>query len=245
MEPVTKKSKTTAVIVFWCLILVGVGIADRWIRHTNAQPTRHVALEQPLSSLPLEFGHWKGVDVPIDERILKVAGVDDHVSRRYKNSRTGRVVDLYFAYTNRPSNMLGHRPSVCYPSQGWTANEPRVEKVTLSDGSTLSYLIHHFTRDEPFYEGLVVLNYYILQGKHTTDWTDFWSPKWRGANRAKNPNFYVAQVQIAAPSTLPLLYEPSENIVKQFAVEVAPFVDKLLPLTQQISANNTNNQTIP
>lgn len=245
METTAKKTNTIAVIIFWCLILAGVGIADRWIRHSTTQASAHITLEQPLSSMPLQIGDWDGIEVPIDERILKIAGVDDHVSRRYIHSRTGRFVDFYLAYTNRPANMLGHRPAICYPSQGWTAQEPQLETDTLADGSSFSYLIRHFTRDEPFYKGLVVLNYYILQGRHTTDWTDFWNPKWRGANRAHDPSFYVAQVQIVTPSTIPLLYEPSDAIVKQFALEVAPFVDKLLPMTQQGFADNINNQAIP
>lgn len=248
MEEPTKKpkSKPLAVVIFWCLILLSVGIAQRWMTYTStAQSAIPVKLDQPLSTLPLNFGPWEGVDVPMDERILKVAGADDYVSRRYKNSQTGRFVDFYLAYTLRPANMLGHRPGVCYPAQGWAATEPKIDKVSLRDGKDLSCLIHHFTREQPYYEGIVVLNYYVLQGRHTTNWKDFWNPKWRGPNRSNDPNFYVAQVQIVTPVRIPLIYEPGEIIVKRFASEVSPLVDALLPLTTQLAITQVVVDELP
>lgn len=225
------------IVIFWCVILLAVGFSLRILgpdRESSGEP--RVRLERPLSELPLVFGSWEGVDVPVDPQILQVAKNDDYVSRRYYNRSTGKFVDFYLAYTARPANMLGHRPSVCYPAQGWQSAEPKEVELTLTNGKRMACLVHQFSRDLPTPENLVVLNYYILQGQPTADWTDFWGPKWRRPNVAKDPNFYVAQVQVATPIMVPVMIERGTALVQRFASEITPLVKSLLPLTDEYVA---------
>lgn len=224
-----RRSRLVPVVVVWCAILLAVGVLHRWLNRGELEAATPMVLERPLSNLAMRIGSWEGMDVPIDQRVLEVAGNDDYVNRRYIDEEAGQFVDFHLAYTARPANMLGHRPSVCYPAQGWRHQEPHKVSVLLADGTAIDCLMHHFVREQPDYEGLVVLNYYVLQGRPTADWTDFWGPKWRRRNLTHDPNFYVAQVQIAVPVMVPALFERGENTVQRFAAIVAPLVRDLLP----------------
>lgn len=214
-----------------CLgLLVGDGVANRWLnRMIDGPESRAVKLDKPLSTLPLQIGTWKGVDIPMDQRVIEVAGCDDYVNRRYTDEATGQSVTLYVAYAARPARMISHRPQVCFPANGWQPAGERVDKITLPDGKTLDCRIHHFRKNDPDPQAVVVLNYYILQGRYTTDWTDFWGVKWRMPNLMKDPNFYVVQVQISSMGSDVSLMERTEGVVKTFTTEVVKQVDSLLP----------------
>lgn len=200
--------------------------------------TTPIVLERPLSTLPMKIGAWQGQDVPIDANVLRVSGADDHVSRMYQDFRAGAAVNLYVAYTAQPVKMLGHRPEVCYAANGWQLRSTEKAQVKLPDGDHVECLVHLFTRDEPHAEGLVVLNYYILQGRHTTEWTDFWGPRWRAPNFARDPNYYVAQVQIAGSAMVPAMFERTQASVLRFAAAAAEEVDALLPPTGESGAED-------
>lgn len=218
--------------IFWFAVLVVVGLGQRWLRRTmEASAAVPVSLARPLSSLPLRVGSWEGKDVPVDLRVAERAANDDYINRRYVDLTGNRFVDLFVAYTASPATMLGHRPDRCYPAIGWRLEEVRPETVRRRDGSELQCLIHRFRRDGHQDEGLVVLNYYLLQGQYTTDAEDFSGPRWRRPNLARDAGFYVAQVQVVQPIYVTSLAERGEANVKQFAGEIADAIEELLPLT--------------
>lgn len=218
--------------LFWSVALVGTGLTYRWFtRVTGASSPEPVMLEHPLATLPLRLGDWSGVDVPIDGRILDVAGTDDYVNRRYVEDGSNESVNFYLGYCSRPAKMLGHRPRVCYPANGWAHEKTRAESVALADGTTLDCLVHSFTRERPLRGALIVLNYYVLRGQHTTDWADFWGPKLRRPNLSRDPAFYVAQIQISCGVIMTSDYGPAEEAVKRFAAAAAPHCDAILPST--------------
>ncbi len=100
----------------------------------------------------------------------------------------------------------------------------------LSDGNTSDCLMHRFSKSRP--DGaatVVVLNYYILRGQHATEWTDFWGPRWRMPNLARDPTFYVAQVQVVAGVRDQTSVQRAEKLAKRFAAEIAAPVRALLP----------------
>lgn len=193
-----------------------------------------VRLERPLSTLPLTIGEWKGVELSMDKRVVEVAGCDDYVYRRYVDASTNRTVDLYVAYAARPANMLGHRPEVCYPTHGWATGPVRKLTLTLPDGRPLECLVRQVSRADGSARPMVVLNYYIVQGRHLTDWTDFWGPRWRMPNLARDPSFYVTQVQVTVPvSTSPAT---AEALAAEFAAAAATAVGELMPTQHPASA---------
>ncbi len=235
-----KQSNTYALMGFWVVLLLFVGAGQRWMRRSlNSVATRPITLERPLSTLPLRIGTWDGVEVPLDARVAERAANDDYVNRRYVDTQSNRFVDFFVAYTASPVTMLGHRPDQCYPAVGWQLVESRPDTVTLPDGKRLDCLIHDFTRGGTHSEGLVVLNYYVLQGKYTTKWTDFWGPSWRSENLSGDPSFYVAQVQIVCPVMVASLFERGEETVKRFSEQIVDEVERLLPMTPLASHSET------
>jgi EpsI family protein len=223
--------RTAAIAGF--LVLLGGGVAHRWLdRLLIAADAMPVALRAPLSALPLEFSGWRGSDVPLDKRVIEIAGSDDHIHRRYVEEGTRNTVELYVTFVARPAKMLSHRPEVCYTAQGWTHAGARKGRVALADGMGLDYLVHRFARSRPTPDAVVVLNYYVLGGRHVVEWTDFWGPKWRLPNLSRDPSFYVAQVQISSSIGDPSSAEQVESVLERFAAEVAPKVDGLLPLVE-------------
>ena len=226
-------------------MLLAVGQTRRWLdRLLTAGPATPVVLEQPLSSFPMQLGEWVGIDIPVDERVLKVAGNDDHISRKYAERGSKHVIDLYVAYTARPVNMLGHRPDVCYPAHGWTHVSTAEQQMELRENRELDYLIHEFAREDPLPERLLVLNYYVHQGRHTTQWTDFWGPKWRRPNVSRDPTYYVAQVQIAAGPVTQATLGRASDAVTRFAREAAVGIDALLPLTEVAEARSVASRAL-
>lgn len=212
-----------------CLLLAG-GAGQWWLeRVLVAVDAAAVKLDQPLSTLPLRLGEWEGTEIPLDKRVIEVAGADDHVSRRYVKDKTGEYVDLYVSYAARPAKMLSHRPEVCYVAHGWMHVETRPSKFVAADGRTVNCLVHRFARQDPFPQTVVVLNYYILRGRYTTEWTDFWGPEWRLPNLSRDPNFYVAQVQLSTGVPVGLTETTAENLIRALAARVAPEVDRLIP----------------
>ncbi|MDO8631734.1 MAG: exosortase-associated EpsI family protein [Phycisphaerales bacterium] len=217
---------------FWLIVLLCVGAGQRWLlRSSDPAATKPITLDRPLSTLPLRIGSWEGMEIPLDARVEERAAHDDYLNRRYVEAESNRFVDLFLAYTASPETMLGHRPDVCYPAWGWRLVETKQDTLARSDGSTLKCLLQEFTRGAAQYEGLVVLNYYVLRGEYTTEWTDFGGPGRQGRNPSVDPRFYVAQVQIVTPVMLASLFDRGEETVKRFAAQVVDEVEVLLPMT--------------
>ena len=179
-----------------------VGLVDLVSEPTN--------LKNPLKDFPIIVGNWTGTDTPIAENILKVADNDDYLMRNYKNSVTGQSVNLYIAFSARPSTMRGHRPKVCYPGSGWVHDNSSKEDVSLGSGRSLSCLMHRFHKSSPGSGNVVVLNYYILDGHLTTNENAFAGLKYRMVNYSAKAHKYVTQVQISSSMTNSVITAASE-----------------------------------
>ncbi len=211
-------------------VLLAGGIGHRWVNALLlAADAAPAPLRAPLASLPMRLGGWEGTDVPMDARVLEVAGNDDQVYRRYVNAAEGQALDVYLAYAARPVKMIGHRPDVCYPAHGWQLVDSRRETLTLAGGEQVPCLVHRFTRDQPAPAEVAVLNFYVLRGRYLTDWKEFWGPGWRLPNLSRDPSFYVAQVQISASVAGLSGLGRIEPALRTMAATVATELSAMLP----------------
>ena len=169
---------------------------------------------------PKRIEQWLGEDVPIPASIQQVAGNDAFVNRLYKNRASNEWVNVYIAYTAHPRTMLGHRPRVCYVAGGWVHDSTESGQFTALTGRKLSCLIHRFHRPAPNYEEMVVLNFYIVNGRLTCDHRVFSGVGWRVPNIDGDPARYVAQIQIS--SVL-------ENSTRAAAREMTELIFDFLP----------------
>ncbi len=157
-----------------------------------------VKLPVPLSAFPMELGDWQGQDVELSDAIKKVAGNDDYISRYYRNRETYKSASLYVAFSGRPRYMKGHKPTVCYPAAGWIHKGSENHLLETMSGKTIPCLIHRFYKIKPFDQEVVVLNFYLVNGKLTTDESTFDGLAFRRPNIEGDPARYVAQIQISS-----------------------------------------------
>jgi len=194
----------------------------------HAELAETIRLPRPLTCLSQQIGDWDCEDLPVREGVQKVAMNDDFVNRRYRQRHTGEAANLYIAYTARPRTMLRHRPTGCYPSAGWAHVGTRVVPLGVGTSVPWPVLIHEFLKPGALTEArVIVLNYYVLNGRVTVDEQSFWSLRWRDPNPKRDPTRYVAQVQVMAPAGEAV--ENAERVVKEFAAASAEAILQLLP----------------
>jgi len=164
---------------------------DKYLSHP-------VKLPVALSAFPMTIDNWVGKDMPISETVQEVAGNDDFISRYYHNSEKRQGVSLYVAYSARPRNMRGHRPTECYPAAGWNHEATDKRAIVTRNGQTITCMVHRFRRIIPFDQTVFVLNFYLVNGQITLEEKSFSDIAFRNPNIQGDPARYVAQVQISS-----------------------------------------------
>jgi len=203
------------------LLLAGSGLLYRILAlHLERIEQNPRVLPIPLSSFPTMVNGWVGKDVPISQAVQRVARNDDFLSRHYSNETSNQWVNVYVAYSGRPATMLGHRPRVCYAAGGWVHDDTERSQVNSLSGKPITCLIHRFHRPAPAYDEVVVLNFYIVNGRITADEAGFSGVAWRTPSVAGAVARYVAQVQIS--STM-------ENSVRQAARDLTDMIMGFFP----------------
>jgi hypothetical protein len=176
-----------------------------------------VELPVSLDSFPERVGDWVGKDVPIPVNIQKAAKNDAFLNRSYEHRLSDQWANVYVAYSANPRTMLGHRPRICYVNGGWIHDGTEASQVVSSIGREFPCLMHRFHRPAPDDQGTVVLNFYIVNGRLTSDDRNFSGVLWRTPNIEGDPARYVAQVQISS------VFENSIRAVARDIVE--PILD--------------------
>jgi hypothetical protein len=207
------------------LLLVSGGIAYRVSGHKlKLLGEKPIALPVPLSDFPIQFGNWVGSEVRIPattREYMERNYADDYFSRRYVNSADKIWVDIYVVYcSTRPGGMLGHRPDVCYPANGWLKEGTETSQFTSQDSRQIDCLVQRFRQPAPALDEVVVLSFYIRNGRMTAAESDFSSVFGRKPNLARDPSRYIAQVQISS-----LL----ESSVRKAAGEITDIILDFLP----------------
>lgn len=218
--------RTGKMPVFWVwilavLLLVSSGITYRVLAsRLKLVVDTPVELPVPLSAFPKKIGQWVGKDVPIPQNIQSVAGNDAFLNRLFMSNLSNDWANVYIAYTAHPRTMLGHRPQICYVAGGWVHDSTELTDVTSSADREFSCLLHRFHRPAPETESMVVLNFYIVNGRLTSDERVFSGVGWRTPNIDGNPAHYVTQVQISSVV---------ENSVRSVARDIAELVLDYFP----------------
>jgi hypothetical protein len=219
------KTPTAAVWIISILLLVSTGIAYRIPAHRlKLLGEEPVVLSVPLRDFPKQFGNWAGSDINIPattREYMERNFADDFFSRRYINSVEKIWADIYVVYcSSRPGGILGHKPSVCYPGNGWLQETTEESQFTSQNGYSIECLVQKFRKPAPSFDGVVVLSFYVRNGQITTKESDFSGLFGRKPNMSKDPSRYVAQVQIS--SVL-------ESSVRKAAQDVTDLVLNFLP----------------
>lgn len=181
-----------------------------------------VAAREPLSTLPLTIGEWRGHEAPpLADDVLAQLGVDDYVNREYVNS-SGIPIGLYVGYygSQRQGDTI-HSPQNCLPGAGWRPVETGVTTLTLGPRSVR---VNQFVIQKGL-DRQVVLYWYQGRGRII-------------ANEYKNKAFLMLDaarlhrtngglVRVIAP--ISTTAEQAKAAVARFAVALFPRLDTHLP----------------
>ena len=187
------------------LLLVGSGVAYRAAASKLQQALNDpVELPRPLSEIPIGIEGWAGTDMELPQSIknyMESNFADDYVRRQYvKQTATGSIwTSVYVVYcSSRPGGLLGHRPRVCFPANGWNHDETVSSEIVSRSGRRIECLVHQFHKPAPVYGQIFVLSFYVLNGQITLSEDEFSGIFGRRPNISGNPARYVAQVQVSS-----------------------------------------------
>lgn len=185
------------------LLLIGTGVAYRAAASgLRAILDNPVELPVPLSDIPSQIDGWLGEELAIQtttREYMETNFADDYISRRYVNTAEGIWADVYVVYCSlRPSGLLGHKPSVCFPAHGWYRDSRTRTEIVLRSGRTIKCMVQQFHKPAPAYQQVFVLSYYVVNGQITLSESDFSGFLDRRPNLSGDPARYVAQVQISS-----------------------------------------------
>jgi EpsI family protein len=181
---------------------------------------RGAGAEQPvtrdsLTTFPRSIGSWTSAgEVPLDDSVIRVLGVDDYVSRTYLNA-SGEPANLYVGYyaSQRQGDTI-HSPQNCLPGAGWQPVESARTSLVV-DGATLPvnrYVI------EKGPERQVVLYWY--QGRGRVVANEYANKLWLMVDAARLRRTNGSLVRIIAPQ---------ERAAVDFARAVYPRLPGYLP----------------
>jgi len=213
-----------AAIAVGMVLLAGAGY--RLMARHLARPSGETALtSDALAQLPLSFDGWSGRDMPLTASVVRATGTDAHVNRTYRRRRD--QVGLFLAYGIRARDLAPHRPEVCYPGSGWTLQQARPVDLPAADGSVLPCTLYRFNRGggEVGGHNVVVLNFYIVDGRICPDVSGLRRQAWRGPSGIR----YLAQVQITCAGDMLTDLAAAESTTVAFAHEAAPRIRALFP----------------
>lgn len=100
------------------LLVLTVTFASASAYLLHASQAEPVVARAGLSGLPLQIGEWQGRDAALDDRVVRMLGVDDLTNRTY--SRATDAVGLYIGfYQSQREGSAIHSPMNCLPGSGW------------------------------------------------------------------------------------------------------------------------------
>ena len=106
-------SRTRLIVVLAVLAVATVAVA-------RANRSEETPLRNSFALFPMQLGEWQGVQrPPFTEQILAVLGLDDYLTRYYRNPNR-EIVDVYIGYwRSQQQGGAIHSPQNCLPGSGW------------------------------------------------------------------------------------------------------------------------------
>jgi len=152
------------VLAFACTMAMAWEV-NRRPTPADAEPF-HTAAAEMIKALPIKFGVWEGVEVPVPQAAQSLLKPNALLSRSYKNTSTGERASLVLVQCKDTRDMGGHYPPICYPGQGWVEDGPQ-QQVAVTVGSRPVNMIRYNFRRESFDRDrrLVVYNFFAIPGQ--------------------------------------------------------------------------------
>ena len=169
------------------------------------------AASAKLDDVPKTFGDWTGQDLPLADKVLRVAEATGYVQRSYRNGKTGAEVTILLL-CGPPGPIGAHTPEYCYAGNGFAmAGEPQKKTVAWGD-SAASYWSARFERKAPPSDPLRVCWMWGTNG----DWEASANP--RLGLKSALYKLYVVRTETVTP--LGKRADPIQEFLREFLPEV-------------------------
>jgi hypothetical protein len=219
MSPASQHPQRRKRFYILSMVMLLALISDRLLlRPTTAVADDfHAKIRASTHELPLVFGEWMGLEVPIPEAAVKMLHANFATCRRYENLRTGERATLLLVQVSDARDIIGHYPPVCYPAQGWLTRS--TTPTTWQDGSNVIQGVNYvFGRDRVDGPGrILVSNFLFLPGGETCRGMDEIE---RAAQSRVRKLYGAGQFQVIFDS--PVADARRDEIVREFIAMVRP-----------------------
>ena len=205
----------------------------------RASRTEPVPVRESLSGLPMKIGPWQGDDLPaMDQRVLKVLGVDDYLDRVYARPG-GPPVALYVGYyrSQRQGDTI-HSPLNCMPGAGWNPVRRGFIEIPASartqaapdatEGRILSIEVNRIVIQKAI-DKQVVLYWYQSHGRVVA--SEYWGKIYTVLDALRTNRTDAALVRTVSPvrGLDPASEQNSERESIEFVQALFPLLSTYLP----------------
>lgn len=201
-------------------IAISVLAAGTLLLH-SANPAERVPLRRPLREFPMVLGEWRGTEFPFEARLVRAAGVDDYLNRRYTN-RAGDSLELYIGYYQSQRTAQGiHSPKNCLPGAGW---EPiRSGELTIAIDTGRSATVNEYIVAKGRERDLV---FYWYQSRGRSEANEYRAKLWLAKDAITRHRTDGALVRVWAPlsGAEPKVRERAEEFVQLMFGHLNEFV---------------------
>ncbi|MBN2291383.1 MAG: EpsI family protein [Pirellulales bacterium] len=174
---------------------------------------RHIRVpEESLTTIPMEFGKWKGKNEEIDERLFGKINAYEVISRSYNNPISEDAITLHCASFNNFWRRVPHSPKVCYPASGWTtisAEDFELDGPPDPDGNPVKAELVTFEKNDV---KVMVLYWFQFGDYVVTNASELASARWKYLNEDTWPPTVKTMLQISANQP-----ERARKQLKEFA----------------------------
>lgn len=193
----------------------------------RAQKAEPVPIKQPLTELPLTLDGWTGRnEPPFEPAILEVLGVDEYVSRSYRQPETAPL-GLYVGYyhSQREGDTI-HSPLNCLPGAGWIPVAQGREQLTVTTGRGQRTIEINRVVIEKGLERRVVLYWYQSHGRVVA--SEYWGKVYTVVDAIRENRTDAALVRVIVPVT-----EATPEALDSAGRSAATFVQSLFPALER------------
>ncbi len=209
---------------FWSLAIALIVLALLFVEGlfrptaTDAEPY-HQRTREVIEAFPFEIDSWVGVDVPQPTAAVTLLKPNAILSRRYRSPHSRYDVTLLIVQCRDASDMQGHYPPLCYPSNGWT--KVSSEQKDWRTGDMLiqgtQYQFSRIISRRP--AETVIANFMILPDGTTARGIEAVN---KAAASYQRQFYGAAQVQILCDAVMPV--EERQKAVNTFLQAIEPLI---------------------
>lgn len=185
---------------------------------------RKVQLPRQLAAFPAEINGWQSFEIPLEDRIVAMAGTDSHLSRGYVDAKQDNVLGLYVGYfASQQAGDSLHSPKNCLPGGGWHPVSSSQIPLRLPDGRSYPANLYLVENDR---ERLLVLYWYQAHGRIVA--SEYWAKFYMVLDgiRLNRTDSAIVRVTARVAGSEPQARQMAVNFAEQVAARLDQFIPR-------------------